>query len=391
MRDKKLSDAGGAVYLTQPAMRILDRLGLGSRVRSMGLSVTKHEIYRSSGKLLFDFDPSQYGSQIFAVPRPLLRQAFVEALPPNAVSFSTRFIRVESTDPGDLVRVVLRDMHTSEEEELDVECVVGADGCRSQVRKFVARPGLSRPTGIASFRAVVPNDDLDTYPMHTFRDVWSDAGQLGVNGRFGCVRITPREVFWWCAYDSTMGHQPDQASLLGLVLRPYRRKLEEKLKDFPLQAARLVSSTQESSIDWTDVRSMELDFPWVDSRTRRVALVGDAVRQSDLPFFDLGSSLAIVDAYGLAHAISDNRFDGSIRDGGSLFRFEHERREHTREVYAAWKRLDRLGWATNGLSRFFISHALASQFVQQTADSYTSRSLARKEEQQIANDENFIR
>jgi 2-polyprenyl-6-methoxyphenol hydroxylase-like FAD-dependent oxidoreductase len=128
------------------------------------------------------------------------------------------------------------------------------------------------------------------------------------------------------------------------------------------------------------VRRIELDFPWVDAGTKRVALIGDAVRQSDLPYAHLGSSLAIIDAYSLAHAIADNRFNGEIRAGGSLFRYEHERREHTREVYRSWKRLDSLGWASNSLSRYLMSHALASQFAQQTTDTYMSRSLERKGE-----------
>jgi 2-polyprenyl-6-methoxyphenol hydroxylase-like FAD-dependent oxidoreductase len=380
MRDARLSEAGGAVYLTQGAMRVLDRLGLGSRVRCMGLSVTKHEIYNPSGKCLFEFDTSAYGSQVYVAPRPLLRQALLESLPPDTVSFATRFICLDRGDHDNVVTVHLRDMDRNSNEALNAECVIGADGCRSQVRKYLARPGVSRPAGVATFRATVWNQDLDMYPMHTFRDIWSEADGLGFRGRFGCIRVTQNEVYWWCACDSPSPCQSGSSILVSPILRPYKRKIVDRLSNFPFRAADLVSSTQESAINWTDVRRIELEFPWIDAGTKRVALIGDAVRQSDLPYCNLGSSLAIIDAYSLAHAIADNRFDGVIREGGSLFRYEHERREHTRDVYKSWRRLDSLGSANNRVSRFLMSHALASQFTQQATDTYMTRSLERKGE-----------
>jgi 2-polyprenyl-6-methoxyphenol hydroxylase-like FAD-dependent oxidoreductase len=56
MKDSSLSASGGAVILMSGASRILDRLGLGSRVRSIGLPATRGEVYLRSGKRLFGHD-----------------------------------------------------------------------------------------------------------------------------------------------------------------------------------------------------------------------------------------------------------------------------------------------------------------------------------------------
>jgi 2-polyprenyl-6-methoxyphenol hydroxylase-like FAD-dependent oxidoreductase len=86
MRDARLSQSGGAVCLMRGALRILDRLGLGSRVRSIGLPARRGEVYSRKGRRLFTFDLDE--EEVYTVPRPQLRQAFLEALPPTSVSFS---------------------------------------------------------------------------------------------------------------------------------------------------------------------------------------------------------------------------------------------------------------------------------------------------------------
>lgn len=85
MREERLSQSGGAVCLMRGALRILDRLGLGPRIRSIGLPARRGEVFSRKGKRLFVFDLNE--EEVYTVPRPRLRQAFLEALPPACVSF----------------------------------------------------------------------------------------------------------------------------------------------------------------------------------------------------------------------------------------------------------------------------------------------------------------
>jgi 2-polyprenyl-6-methoxyphenol hydroxylase-like FAD-dependent oxidoreductase len=187
MRDKNLSKSGGAVCLMRGGLRILDRLGLGSTIRSIGLPARHGEVYSRRGARLFTFDLDE--NEVYVVPRPRLRQAFLEALPPSSVSFGTSFKRLDvGSAADDGVTVTLRDLERGADHQVDAGKVIGADGGRSAVRKFITQPGVSLSTGVTAFRATVPNSDLETYPLHTFREVWGD-GRASL--RFGCCRMTP--------------------------------------------------------------------------------------------------------------------------------------------------------------------------------------------------------
>jgi 2-polyprenyl-6-methoxyphenol hydroxylase-like FAD-dependent oxidoreductase len=342
MKDASFSVSGGAVCLMSGASRILDRLGLGTRVRSIGLPATRGEVYARSGKLLFAHDLA-HNSLLQIVPRSQLRQALVNALPPGCVQMDTTFKGLAETKSRDTVSVRLR--QNGEDLTVRAGLVVGADGNRSSVRKALARPGHSSFTGVTAFRAVATCSDLDTYPMHIIREVWDDGDAQG-RLRFGSVRMTPDKVYWWasmCGAD----HVSD-----NIVLRPFGRKLSEQFSTFPFRAASLIAQhTIETAIDRSEIRSNNLQFPWVGNIGKAsIALLGDAARQNDLPYFHHGSSLAIEDAYALGYAIAGET---------SLHQYEATRRSHTEVVSSLWARFDALAGTRHRISRYFLSRSLA--------------------------------
>lgn len=355
MKEISFSESGGAVCIMQSAVRILDRLGLGSKVRTMGLPAQQGEVYSSSGKQLFDVDLNRYGSEIFVLPRPRLRHAFLEALPPDCVSFSTKFKRFDAKSNS--VSVVLRDLNRASDYVIDTDILVGADGSRSAVRSFLARPGASRSRGVAAFRATVYNTDLKKYPMHILREVWGDGRDDDQSGhRFGFVRMTSTEIFWWASLPISFENLP-QASSRRIDLRPFARKLAQRFASFPFQAADLVNSTGELAIERTEVRNFKYRCPWV---SERVALLGDAARQSDLPYFHHGSSLAIQDGYALALALADGRMHETMssRSLPSLLAYEQDRQNQTTAVQKQWELFDSLANARNSFSRFLTAKQL---------------------------------
>lgn len=374
-RETALARPGGAVFLMRGALRILDRLGLGPRTRVIGLPVCRAEVYGVAGARLFTLNLAE--EEVYAVPRPRLRQAFVEALPPGCVSFGTAFKRLDLEDvdtvagvgvgAGAGVEVTLRDVAGAADFQVAAETVIGADGGRSAVRSFITHPGASRATGVTAFRATVQNADATTYPMHVIREVWGDRGRGATSPhlRFGFCRITPSDVYWWA---SIIGNRAAAAAGAGagrhagareedIVLRPFGRKLAERFGAFPFDAAPLIGSTAEAEIERTEIRTFALrDNPWLDP-SGRVILVGDAARQSDLPYLHHGSSMAIEDGYALANAV-----DLSARAGRSrrpLDAYELARREHTRSLHRIWHSFDRLAASRNPVTRYVNSKVLS--------------------------------
>lgn len=361
LKEGSLSESGGAVCVMQGAVRILDRLGLGSKVRTMGLPTQYGELYTSRGKKLFDVDLNDYGSEMFVLPRPQLRQAFLEALPPDCVTFHTKFKRFD--DNSDTVTVHLKDLKSSLEYRVDTDILVGADGSRSAVRSFLAKPGASQSHNVAVFRATVSNSDLKTYPMHVLREVWGDSKDVEMVGtRFGFVRMTPNDVFWWASLPGAL----DSCSHLSnqrLILRPFARKLAERFQSFPFEAAKLLKSTAEMSIERTEVRAFKHRCPWA---TGRVVLLGDAARQSDLTYFHHGSTLAIQDGYSLALALAGGRIRSKTteRTLPALRTYEQERREQTFAVQRQWELFDSLARARSWIMRHAIAKMLQLRLAQ---------------------------
>jgi 2-polyprenyl-6-methoxyphenol hydroxylase-like FAD-dependent oxidoreductase len=151
-----------------------------------------------------------------------------------------------------------------------------------------------------------------------------------------------------------------------IVLRPFGRKLADRFSAFPFAAAALIASTAEASIDRTEIRAFGTgSSPWLDG-SGRVLLVGDAARQSDVPYLHHGSSLAIEDGYALAMAV-----DGCARAGGArrpLDAYELERREATAALQRVWASFDRLAASRSPVSRFVNSQVLAVALARQMQD-----------------------
>lgn len=362
-KEKKWSESRGGAYLTKSAIRILDRLGLGSSLRMMGLSIGQCEVFSQHNRKLFTLNLNDFGCEALIVPRVLLRQAFLEQLPPDCVQFDRTFKRMNrsANDHLDGVSLVMR--HGSNpllDAIVRTDCLIGADGSRSSVRASLARPGTSRSTGVSAYRAIVLNSDHTAYPMHTAREVWGTrAPSYGVAGlRIGYARMTPDSVFWWASVGSAPG---DVSVLQSIVLRPYRRKLIDHFEGFPDDVMGLIATTPEHDIERSEVRRVELGFRWVDvEHSSRVVLIGDAARQHDLPFFHHGPSLAVEDAYSLAYAISENRLGDRIQSGKALLEYAEERSQYTENFERRWRRFSPLASPLNPFGRVILPRALSA-------------------------------
>ncbi len=284
-REKSFGSANARhVVVAGSAVRILDRLGIGTLFRSYGTPITHGTVENERGSKLFNLDVPRTVGECWVVPRPYLQQLFVEALPSNSVAFSTRlraihshpnvdFVAAELTHSSELRRHGMYPASRSATSRIDANLVIGADGLASAVRGAISRPMLTT-SYTSCWNAVAITSDTDKYPMHSFCEIWGSASPDVAESdrpRFGYVRTSKNAVAWRAVFPSTS------------VLRPFRSKLRDLFNKFPSRIQELLSRTSEREIFRRQLRTLWNDSSiWIDHDSYRIALVGEAGRAGEL-------------------------------------------------------------------------------------------------------------
>ena len=160
--DNSTMPLGGAVNLTPLALRYLDRLGVGARLRPQAVPVSAIELVtHRKGALLGRLWP---GVDAVRVQRQLLIETLrdtIRALPHSEtarvqVVYGARLRGIEefgSSDGDGGVRVTFdkgscegaaRDKDEGEEQVLEADIILGCDGIHSQVRTLVVDPAREK-------------------------------------------------------------------------------------------------------------------------------------------------------------------------------------------------------------------------------------------------------
>lgn len=140
VREPNLSSGSkSAVMIGGSAIRILDRLGLGTQLRTYGSPVIRGEILNERGKHLVSVDLNDVGAEVWVISRPQLQQFFVEALPYNTVRFGTRLRSQSAMKGGVLAHVEDIDPHSNgrKTSSITTNLIIGADGSKSFVRPYM--------------------------------------------------------------------------------------------------------------------------------------------------------------------------------------------------------------------------------------------------------------
>jgi salicylate hydroxylase len=171
----ELREVGAAVALSANATRLLEQLGLGSQFASCWFEVSAL-IYRDgrSGRLIGEHRAGPAYRQRFGAPYVGIHRAELQAILSAAVGLDRIRLRkrlVGIDDTG--VRTIMRfeDGSTTE-----ADLVVGADGARSFVRRWMLGYDDALYSGCSGFRGVVPMDKLPSLPDPTAIQFWIGPG-----------------------------------------------------------------------------------------------------------------------------------------------------------------------------------------------------------------------
>jgi salicylate hydroxylase len=287
----RFARVGADINLTPNAVKALDGLGVGARLRESAarptfrISRTWDTGEETSRLEMADSAQSRYGSPQLTMHRADLMAALEAALPTDVLRLGHRLTEVDRT-PGD--RVGLR-FDNGETAEADV--LVGADGIHSAVRSSLF--GQDKPvfTGIVAYRAVVETTRLSEVPnLDAFTKWWGPQPHTQIV-TFPLNRGRDVFVFATTAQDSWR-HESWTAP--GDV-----DELREHYRDFHPEARALLAGCDDVLKSALYVRD---PLPtWSDGcRT----LLGDACHPM-MPFMAQGAGMAVEDAVVLARALTE--------------------------------------------------------------------------------------
>ncbi|MFH9350197.1 FAD-dependent monooxygenase [Kitasatospora sp. NPDC017646] len=285
-RAASLEPVGAGLALAPNALRALDRLGVGHRLRALAAPHPAIGVRHPSGRWLARTSTAaveaHFGDPIAAVPRADVIAALLDALPEGTVHTDSPATVI---DPGD-------DRHPAVVRTADGDrsagLVVAADGIRSATRGllFPGHPG-PRYSGFTTWRSIVTPDRRPTA-----------AGEVWGRGRLaGIVPLADGRVYVYGAALSPAGARAAAGE---------HAELQRLFGDWCAPVPQLFSLAEPDRLLRNDV--WELADPLPAHHHGRVALLGDAAHAM-CPFLGQGACQAIEDAVVLASLLGPETAD----------------------------------------------------------------------------------
>lgn len=279
---------GADVNLTPNAVHAVDGLGVGDRLREMSarpafrISRIWDTGEETSRLPMSSAAEQRYGAPQLTIHRADLLRALQDKLPPESLRLDHKVAALHVDEEGIAVVFANGAAHRA-------DVVVGADGIHSAIRHELFGPDDPRYTGLVSFRATVPRDQIDVPGLDSFTKWWGPTTDIQLvvfplNGDEVFVFATARDDAWREESWTSAGD-------VGELRRLYA--------DFhPDAVAVLVACTAVTK------SALHVRDPMPTWSAGSATLLGDAAHPM-VPFMAQGACMAIEDAVVLSRCLAD--------------------------------------------------------------------------------------
>lgn len=305
-RVTELRPAGAGISLWSNGVKVLNRLGLGKEIATIGGQMNRMEYRTTTGDLLNDIDllplAHDVGQRPYPVSRTDLQQMLLTAFP-GKVQLGYECIAVEQDEQQ--VTAIFDNGHRT-----TGDLLVAADGIRSNCRKYVLDEDVApQYGGYVNWNGLVPASE-DLAP----KDTW--AIYVGEHKRASMMPVAGDRFYFF--FDMPM---PKEAAAQPGEIR------EDLTKFFAGWAEPVQALIQRLNPERTN-RVLIHDLGPLDRMVRgRVALLGDSAHAT-CPDLGQGGCQAVEDALVLTNYLMSTNI--SVTD--ALKRYEAERLERTGAV-----------------------------------------------------------
>ncbi len=300
-RAPALNEIGAGIWMQPNAMKVLDWLGLGDKIRGAGLSIEGVQVTDRRLIPMRKFKPASItgdeGRKTISIHRARLQKILFDALPANSVQLGKAYHR-HHTENGK-VSVIFEDASTAV-----CDLLLGADGIHSMVRKQLFPFSSIRYSGQTCWRGIASMDNLPDPFKATGIEAWGD--QI----RFGFANISQNEVYWYAVAKAPQNQKEESGAI--------KQKLIDNFKHFNSLVAEIINQTPSKKIIRNDISDLKRLKTW---RQGRICLLGDAAHATT-PNLGQGGGQGVEDAYYIGNILAQ------IPDYTQAFKqFEKERRK----------------------------------------------------------------
>jgi FAD-dependent urate hydroxylase len=306
-RVSELRPAGAGISLWSNGVKVLNRLGLGREIASIGGQMDGIEYHSHTGDLLTKFSLApliqRVGQRPYPVSRSDLQQMLLEAFGADQVHLNSKCVAVEQN--ADSVTAIFEDGHRA-----TADVLIGADGTHSTVRRHVLGYATERQyVGYVNWNGLVPiSADLAT------QDHW--VVYVGEHKRASMMPVGGDRFYFF--FDVPLPK--------GTISQPkeYQDELAGFFKGWADPVQTLIQRLDPETTNRVEIHDI---VPLERLVKGRVALLGDA-GHSTAPDLGQGGCQAMEDAEVLSRYLLTTTL--SVED--ALTRYEAERKERTADL-----------------------------------------------------------
>lgn len=307
---------GAGINLTPNAVRILDFLGAGERLRRSAAApsarVSKQwDTGSETSRLpLGDSAERVYGAAQLTIHRADLLEALEALIPPGTVRFGKRLIDLEEHGAVHL--------RFADGSEATADAVVGCDGIHSTVRGALFGEAEPVFAGMSAFRSIVPASRVRPYETDAFVKWWGPDPK----SQIVTMPINRGEDLFIFATVPEDGWRHESWSMSGDVA-----EIRERYADYCEEARRPIGA-----IETTQKTALYDREPLERWSAGRVTLLGDAAHPM-MPFMAQGAAMGLEDAAVLMRVLDGIRDPAGVPC--ALRRYEEVRRPRASSIQRA--------------------------------------------------------